>query len=81
MNRYYLEFILQSQNASSQDIKNSIIEFGEDLKITDYQDGTERHRNFKIQIFTQDPTIIFDTCAQFGRIKSVKIDDGEQGKG
>ncbi|MCX5702080.1 MAG: hypothetical protein NTW64_03765 [Candidatus Omnitrophica bacterium] len=33
-------------------------------------------KKFKISLHTLDPTIIFDTCAQFGKIKSVKINEG-----
>ena len=27
----------------------------------------------------QDPTVIFDICAQFGRIRSVKVQEKEAG--
>jgi hypothetical protein len=32
-------------------------------------------KNFRVSLNTEDPTIIFDTCAQFGKIMSVKIDE------
>ena len=64
------------QNASPQALKNSIIEFGEGLEILELpQESTVQSRDFKIRIYTEDPTIIFDTCAQFGRLKSIKIDE------
>ncbi|MDD4894045.1 MAG: hypothetical protein PHW54_01860 [Candidatus Omnitrophica bacterium] len=76
MRKYFLEFILDMQAASIDTLKNSIIEFGEDLEILQLpQDDAVKGRDFKICIQTEDPTIIFDTCAQFGRLKSIKIDE------
>jgi len=64
------------QAQSTQALKNSIIEFGEDLEISQLpQDKSANNRDFKICISTEDPTVIFDTCAQFGRLKSIKIDE------
>jgi dihydroxyacetone kinase-like predicted kinase len=40
------------------------------------QDKDIKGRDFKIRIYTDEPTIIFDTCAQFGRLKSIKIEGG-----
>lgn len=77
MHKYCLEFILNIQNNTTlSTLKNSIIEFGENLEIYQIQqDNIDQGRDFKICIHTEDPTIIFDTCAQFGRIKSVKINE------
>jgi len=76
MQKYHLEFILNTQSTSLDIIKNSILEFGEGLQIQQLpQDDGGQTCNLRIHIFTEDPTIIFDTCAQFGRIKSVKIDE------
>jgi dihydroxyacetone kinase-like predicted kinase len=75
MRKYCLEFILNMQNATLETLKNSIIEFGEDLEIFQLpQDSAIKGREFKVRIHTEDPTIIFDTCAQFGRLKSIKVD-------
>lgn len=61
---------------SSEALKNSILEFGEDLEITQMpQDNDVKDKDFRIRIHTEDPTVIFDTCAQFGRLKSIKIDE------
>lgn len=74
MRKYCLEFILNMQTPSLQSLKNSIVEFGEDLEISQLpQEDNVKGRDFKIRIYTEDPTIIFDTCAQFGRLKSVKV--------
>jgi len=76
MPKYYLEFILNTYDTTSQIIKNSLMEFGEGLEISQLpKNGADKGENFKINLYTEDPTIIFDTCAQFGRIKSVKIDE------
>ena len=75
-----MEFILSTPaDESLQTLKNSLVEWSETLEIAEIQDNSNLEgKNFKIHICTQDPTIIFDTCARFGRIKSVKID--EQGR-
>lgn len=70
---YSLEFILQINSASIKLLRDSIIDFGTNLEITACRDHVGRGMSLKININTFEPTIIFDTCAQFGRIKSVKI--------
>lgn len=74
MQNYSLEFILNIKDASSETIKNSLVEFGKNLEISALETETAKGIDFKIRITTEDPTIIFDTCSQFGRLKSVKID-------
>ena len=73
--KYSLEFILHTQDVSEKSLKNSMTEFGEKLEIVECNDNIARGKNFKVQLFAEDPTIIFDICAQFGRIKSVKINE------
>lgn len=73
MYKYNLEFVLHIQNISQDKIKDSISNLGEEVNVVDCQEHLAKGRNFKININTEDPTIVFDTCAQFGRIKSVKI--------
>jgi len=73
MQKYHLEFILYIQDASEETISQAISELGEALEISDCRDDLAKGKNLKINIQTEDPTVIFDTCAQFGRIKSVKI--------
>lgn len=76
MSKYCLEFILSVRDVSMQQIKSSIIEFAQDLKITQAGAGSEgQPRDFMISLSAQEPTIIFDTCAQFGRIRSVKVNE------
>jgi len=95
MRKYFLEFVLNIETVSVENLKNSLIEFGENLEISQlprdnntkgkprpfcYEEPSNsekgRGKDFKIRISTEDPTIIFDTCSQFGRLKSVKIREG-----
>ena len=78
MHKYFLEFIITTYNITEEAIKNSLTEFGEGLEIHNCQDLEGRGKDFKININTEDPTVIFDICSQFGRIKTVKIN--EQGR-
>lgn len=75
MQRYRLEFILYCYNASLASLKSSLAEFSEGLDICDCDDPTEKPGTFKVRIHTQEPTAIFDICAQFGRIRSIKVDE------
>jgi dihydroxyacetone kinase-like predicted kinase len=77
MQKYCLKFILHIQNASPQAIKNSLSEFGEVLEITALcQDKAgSKGEDLEININTEDPTAIFDICSQFGRIRTVKVDE------
>jgi dihydroxyacetone kinase-like predicted kinase len=73
--KFEVEFTLHTHELSNQVIKSSLSEFGDNLSIIDCQDSEAKGRNIKVFISTEDPTVIFDVCAQFGRIKSVKIDE------
>jgi len=70
---YSLEFVLHINDASIKMLRDSIIDLGTSLEITACREHVGSGMSLKININTFDPTIIFDTCAQFGRIKSVKI--------
>ena len=55
-------------------VKSSIMELGQDIDICElHPKENPQGKDLKINMRTDDPTIIFDTCAEFGRIKSVKI--------
>ncbi len=70
-NKYALEFILAAQGVSAQEISKSLAECAEKIEVSISSEG-----EFKVCARTQDPKIVFDTCAQFGRIKSAKINEG-----
>ncbi|MFH1440940.1 MAG: hypothetical protein ABIH18_02705 [Candidatus Omnitrophota bacterium] len=76
MLKYQLEFILNTYNTGIKEIKDSLENFGQGLEILEIKDDDVSGRGgFKIFIHTQDPTLIFDLCSQFGKIKSVKVDE------
>lgn len=73
--KYHLEFILRVHGVTAQKIKNALAEFAEELEIADCRESKEEPKEFKINVNAEEPTVIFDICAQFGRIKSVRIDE------
>ena len=75
LQNYRIEFILHSFNCTAKDISNSLAEFADNMDITDSQEANEKGSNFKISIDSPEPTVIFDICSQFGRIKSVKVNE------
>ncbi len=75
MQKYKLEFILHTYNTSIEAIKNSLVEFGNSLEISDSEKSAQKGEDFQISLNTEDPTLVFDICSQFGRIRSVKIND------
>jgi dihydroxyacetone kinase-like predicted kinase len=76
LKKYRLEFILHTYDTSLEAVKNSLVEFGNGLEISNSPGGAEKGDNFLICLNTEDPTLVFDICSQFGRIRSVKINDG-----
>ncbi|MFZ2357505.1 MAG: hypothetical protein WAW67_06780 [Candidatus Omnitrophota bacterium] len=76
MIKYKLEFILSTFNVDKQNVRNSLLDSAEDLEIIEALDkeinGPEE---LKINLLTSEPTIIFDICSQFGRIKSIKVEE------
>ncbi|MBU0548346.1 MAG: hypothetical protein KJ710_08175 [Candidatus Omnitrophica bacterium] len=72
--KYTLEFILHTQNSSPKIIKSSLAEFGNELVVSECQ-GQDEKCNYKVSMITEDPTLVFDLCAQLGRIRSVKVSE------
>ena len=70
---YTLHFILQTPKENRAVIEGALVELGDDLKIVPCPPEPEA---LQVQIKTQDPTRIFDICSEFGRITSVKVDEG-----
>ena len=60
-------------NASEEEIRLSLVELGDGLAISAGEDIFPERRDLKICISTGDPTLVFDACSQFGKLKSVKI--------
>jgi len=63
---------LHAKDSSAKIIKNALAEFGNDLVVSQCQGHTESC-NFKVNIVTEDPTLVFDLCSQLGRIRSIKV--------
>jgi len=72
--KYALEFILHSKDSSPKIIKNSLAEFGNELVVS-IDAGQKESCNYKVSMTTEDPTLVFDLCAQLGRIRSVKVQE------
>ena len=70
--KYALEFILHAKGSSPENIQSALAEFGSDLVVGDCQAPGESC-NYKVNMMTEDPTLVFDLCSQLGRIRSVKV--------
>ncbi len=71
--KYSLEFILHTKNTSAKMIKSSLAEFGNDLVVSQGLEHPESC-NYKVNMVTEDPALVFDLCSQFGRIRSIKVE-------
>jgi len=74
--KFKLDFTLHTYNTNLETVKSSLAEFGELLDISEIKESSQKGKNFKINVNTEDPTLIFDLCSQFGRIRSVKVEEG-----
>jgi len=74
MKNYHLEFILNAYNTEIKAIKNALTEFVADIEINETK-NENNSSDYKIHLKAEDPTVIFDLCSQFGRIKSVRIEE------
>lgn len=79
MTRYEVGFILQSRHATEKSLKNALSEFGERLEISGASEPESGAGEFKIRLTCEEPTVIFDISSQFGRIKTVRIDEIKEG--
>lgn len=78
MAKYRLEFILDARDVTAELIREYLLDLGDKVEVSHLSDpagdaGVGGH--FKINVHTEDPTVIFDTCAELGRIQSVKVDE------
>ena len=73
--KYSLEFILHAKDSSPKMIKSRLVEFGNDLVVSSLEDNKEGC-NYKVNMITEDPTLVFDLCSQLGRIRSIKVSEG-----
>ncbi len=76
MKEFCLEFILNSYNATEKTIRASLKGFASGLDVIKQENiHNGAPYDFKINLHSDDPTIIFDICSQLGRIKSIKINE------
>jgi hypothetical protein len=73
--RYRLNFIIHTYNVKLGMIKSSLAEFAEAIEVSGIGSPSGKGESFSVTLSTEDPTIIFDVCSQFGRIRSVKVED------
>ncbi|MGA2775185.1 MAG: hypothetical protein ABSE81_03895 [Candidatus Omnitrophota bacterium] len=77
MQKFIMEFILHAHLSSQAAIKSSLSEFADKVEIGEPLDLSGASSDFKVNVVTDDPTLIFDACSQFGRIKSAKINEAQ----
>jgi len=70
--KFTLEFVLHAKDSSPKIIKSALAEFGSELTVSDCPKHAETC-NYKVNMVTEDPTLVFDLCSQLGRIRSVKV--------
>ena len=75
--KYVLEFVLHAKDSSPRIIKNALAEFGSDLMVSECQKQAESC-SYKVNMITEDPTLVFDLCSQLGRIRSVKVHENHK---
>ncbi len=67
---------MHTKNSSAKIVKSSLAEFGNDLVVSQCQEEGERC-NYKVNMTTEDPTLVFDLCSQLGRIRSIKVQESK----
>jgi len=72
--KYVLEFVLHAKDSSPKIIKSALAEFGSELIVAGCLNQGESC-NYDVRMITEDPTLVFDLCAQLGRIRSVKVNE------
>jgi len=74
-NKYRVEFIIQVYDTSFEALRDALEALGSDLILEQVEDGNGKAGIIRICIRTDEPHFIFDACSEFGRLKSVKIDE------
>ncbi len=72
---YSVEFVLKAQDLSIEVLRDSLKDLGEDLCIDKQLDNANNAGGFKIQIQTEQPHSVFDTCSLFGRLSCIKVNE------
>jgi len=77
-NNYSVELTINICDASVDALKDSLLALGDDLNLNEIGQANAKARTVKtvkVHIRTVDPQLVFDACSQFGRLKSVKINE------
>lgn len=76
---YSLEFVLYVYDTSEDALKKAFAGFGYDIAVSFLErNETERGDNFKVCMKTDDPLVVFDACAELGKIKSVRVNEEQK---
>ncbi|MDD4900091.1 MAG: hypothetical protein PHT31_03255 [Candidatus Omnitrophica bacterium] len=67
---FCLDFLLNAPGASADVLKKSLEGCAENPQIQEIA-----RENFSISLRTQDPTLVFDICSQYGKISAVKVNE------
>jgi dihydroxyacetone kinase-like predicted kinase len=76
-NKYAVEFIINIYDSSLEEFRNFLTDLGEGLSLEEREENNGKGRIVKVQICTNDPYLVFDSCSQFGRLKSVKVSEAK----
>ncbi len=76
--RYRINFTLHAHGPTFKDIKNAFAEFAQELSIEEAPEQADGAKDFKVGLVSDEPTSIFDICAQLGRIRQIKVDEIER---
>jgi len=74
-NKYNVEFTMNIYDSSSDELKDCLTGLCADLSLDEDEETNDKGKIIKIRLCTDDPHLVFDTCSQFGRLKSVKISE------
>jgi dihydroxyacetone kinase-like predicted kinase len=72
--KFSVEFTINVYGTPVQVLKDSLVGLGNDFNLQEKEENG-RGSIIKIHIHTNDPYLVFDTCSQFGRLKSVKVEE------
>jgi dihydroxyacetone kinase-like predicted kinase len=75
--QFKLEFTLHAYGTTAEGIRNALAEFAEAVVIALIPGDTPQGEDYQVSLTTEEPQLVFDACAQFGRIRSIKIEEGK----
>ncbi len=75
MPSYYLEFILCARKEDIQAIKDTLKDYVRSIEVQHSESCDQASDELKVTLEAPDPTLIFDLCREFGKMKSVKVDE------